>query len=55
MHGRIMPLALEMEGKLFASFTDAEQESFRHLLARVREAAGELDPDTMPDTMEDPT
>jgi len=54
MHGRIMPLALEMEAKLFASFTDAEQESFRLLLARVREAAGELDPDTMPDTMEDP-
>lgn len=49
MHGRIMPLALEMEARLFASFSAEEQQTFRNLLARVRAAAGELDPDAMED------
>ncbi|MGX7896706.1 MarR family winged helix-turn-helix transcriptional regulator [Tsuneonella sp. HG222] len=36
MHGDIMPLALEMERRLFASFSDEEVEIFRTLLGRVR-------------------
>ncbi len=44
MHGRIMPLALEMERQLFETFTAQERESFRSLLDRVRERAGGLDP-----------
>lgn len=36
MHGQIMPLALEMERRLFANFTDEEVETFRSLLTRVR-------------------
>lgn len=44
MHGRIMPLALEMERQLFASFSADEYAQFRSLLARVREQVGEVDP-----------
>ena len=44
MHGRIMPLALEMERQLFETFTGEERETFRRLLDRVRERAGGLDP-----------
>ena len=42
MHGRIMPLALEMEARLFESFTDAERQAFASLCARLRAAAREL-------------
>jgi len=45
MHGQIMPLALEMERRLFASFTEEEVETFRSLLGRVREEAHDLDAD----------
>ncbi|MXO74897.1 MarR family transcriptional regulator [Altererythrobacter aerius] len=45
MHGRIMPLALEMEAQLFDGFSAAEREQFRILLARTRDAVGDLDPD----------
>ena len=45
MHGRIMPLALEMERQLFEGFTGEEREDFRRLLAKVREAAGDFDPE----------
>lgn len=44
MHARIMPLALDMERQLFDGFSIEERETFRRLLARVREAAGDLDP-----------
>ena len=47
MHGRIMPLALEIEGRLFAGFSDDERESFRRLLARARSAAGDFDPEAL--------
>ena len=43
MHGRIMPLALEMERDLFESFDAEERESFRRLLDRVRERASLAD------------
>jgi len=45
MHGQIMPLALEMERRLFATFTDEEIESFRSLLGRLREEIDDLDAD----------
>jgi DNA-binding MarR family transcriptional regulator len=45
MHGQIMPLALEMERRLFASFSEEEVETFRSLLGRVREEADDLDAD----------
>ncbi len=40
MHDEIMPLALEMERRLFARFKPEEVAHFRHLLDRVR---GEVD------------
>ena len=45
MHGQIMPLALEMERRLFANFTDEEIEAFRSLLGRVRDEIDDLDAD----------
>jgi DNA-binding MarR family transcriptional regulator len=45
MHGQIMPLALEMERRLFANFSDDEVERFRSLLARVRNEVDDLDAD----------
>ena len=45
MHGQIMPLALEMERRLFAKFTDQEIATFRSLLGRVRDEAADLDAD----------
>ena len=45
MHDVIMPLAMEMERRLFAGFSDAEVESFRALLGRVREVVDDLDAD----------
>jgi len=45
MHGQIMPLALEMERRLFANFTDGEIDTFRSLLGRVREEVKDLDAD----------
>jgi DNA-binding MarR family transcriptional regulator len=46
MHGRIMPLALEMERQLFEGFSAEERDTFRRLLGRVREAAGDFDPES---------
>ena len=43
MHGEIMPLALSMEKQLFEDFSAADRSAFEKLLARLREAAGELD------------
>ncbi|MGX7953212.1 MarR family winged helix-turn-helix transcriptional regulator [Tsuneonella sp. HG249] len=47
MYGRIMPLALDMERQLFESFSCQERESFGAMLARLREAVGELDPEAL--------
>ncbi len=46
MHGQIMPLALEMERQLFASFTDEEVDTFRSLLSRVLTEAEALATET---------
>ena len=43
MHDEIMPLALEMERRLFARFTPEEVAHFRHLLDRVRGEVDDLD------------
>lgn len=43
MHGEIMPLALELERRLFANFTDQECETFRNILARIRAEVDDLD------------
>lgn len=45
MHGLIMPLAREMEQRVFAGFTGEELERFSSLLQRVRGQVGELDSD----------
>ncbi len=42
MHGAIMPLALEMERRLFSTFTEEELAAFRTLLTRIRTEAAEL-------------
>lgn len=44
MYDEIVPLALEMERRLFASLTDEERGGFAALLAKVREQAGEGGP-----------
>lgn len=44
IYDRIMPLTLQMEQQLFASFSAAERDTFVRLLTRVREQAGALDP-----------
>ena len=45
MRNQIMPLALEMERRLFSNFSPEELERFRDLLTRVRDAVGDLDAD----------
>lgn len=45
MHGQIMPLALEMERRVFTGFTAEEMAQFRALLERVRGQVGEVDSD----------
>ncbi|HEX7709506.1 MAG TPA: MarR family winged helix-turn-helix transcriptional regulator [Sphingomonadaceae bacterium] len=42
MHGEIMPLALEMERRLFSNFTEQEIDAFRSLLLRVKEEVRDL-------------
>ena len=42
MHGRIMPLALAMEARLFESFSDEDRSAFARLLGRLRDASAEL-------------
>ena len=45
MRNQIMPLALEMERRLFSGLSPEEVVQFRTLLARVRDAVGDLDAD----------
>ncbi len=42
-HAQIMPLALEMERRLFAALDSAEQAQFKALLARISEQVRALD------------
>ena len=45
MHDDIMPLALEMERRLFSNFAPEEIDQFRSLLSRVRGEVDDLDAD----------
>ena len=45
MRDEIMPLALEMERRLFSNFEPEEVDQFRHLLERVRGEVKDLDAD----------
>ena len=47
MHSQIMPLAKEMERRLFAKFSPEEVESFRNMLRRVRDEVDDLDTEDM--------
>jgi DNA-binding MarR family transcriptional regulator len=42
MHSQIMPLATEMERRIFEGFSDAEVTTFRMILEKVRHAADEI-------------
>jgi DNA-binding MarR family transcriptional regulator len=44
-HDEIMPLALEMERRLFANFTSDEIDQFRTMLDRIRGEVEDLDAD----------
>ena len=43
VHGEIMPLALEMERRLFASLSATERKDFKALLARITARVAELE------------
>lgn len=45
MHGLIMPLAVEMERRVFAGFSEEELNQFRSILERVRVQLEEIDSD----------
>ncbi len=47
MHGEIMPLALEMEKRVFEGLSTPEVEQFRELLDRVRARVGDIDSDSI--------
>lgn len=49
VHGEIMPLALEMEKRLFAPLSAGEQASFKALLARINASVAELERGSKPD------
>ena len=49
MHGQIMPLALEMERRLFSNFSEEEVASFRSLLGRVLTESADLDTEELDD------
>lgn len=44
VHGQIMPLALGMERRIFAEFSEEERCQFNSLLWRLRESVKRLDP-----------
>ena len=46
MHAEIMPLALDMERRLFASLSAAELDDFKALLARITARVAELEATT---------
>ena len=52
MHGQIMPLALEMEERLFAPLDEGERRQFKALLARIRSHAGNADDEGIDNTEE---
>lgn len=49
VHAGIMPLALKIEAEMFSVLTEEEQETFRDMLARLRENAGDFDAESLAD------
>ena len=49
MHGQIMPLAKEMERRIFEGFSDADVAVFRKILEKVRQTADEISDDDLAD------
>ena len=47
MHGQIMPLATEMERRIFEGFSDTEVATFRMILEKVRHAADGINDDDL--------
>jgi len=47
MHGQIMPLATEMERRIFEGFNDTEVATFRMILEKVRHAADGINDDDL--------
>ena len=47
MHSEIMPVAREMEQRLFTGFSEEELKLFRALLSRARKQAEDLDPEEL--------
>ncbi|WP_296674978.1 MarR family winged helix-turn-helix transcriptional regulator [Novosphingobium sp.] len=43
MHGEIMPIALDMERRLFSTLGAAERDQFKSLLARINVAADQME------------
>lgn len=43
MHSAIMPIAIDMERRLFSALEPAERALFKSLLARITEAAGQME------------
>jgi hypothetical protein len=50
MHSQIMPLALEMEHRIFADLGEEERRQFRSLLLRLREGVNRLESSVRPGT-----
>ena len=47
VHSQIMPLAKEMERRMFGCFDASEEAAFRDLLARVQSQVNDLDPEAL--------
>ena len=49
VHDGIMPLALKIERQLFSVLTEEERASLHKMLVRIRDQAGEFDPESLAD------
>ncbi|MBY6217062.1 MarR family winged helix-turn-helix transcriptional regulator [Qipengyuania aquimaris] len=49
VHAGIMPLALKIEAEMFSVLSAEEQETFREMLSRLRDNAGEFDAESLAD------
>ncbi len=49
VHGGIMPLAMKIERELFSVLSEEERGSLHEMLGRIRDQAGEFDPESLTD------
>ena len=49
VHAGIMPLALKIEAEMFSVLSAEERETFREMLSRLRENAGDFDAESLAD------